>query len=489
MGKTVKINSKKRRTAMSPTKKSLLTILGLITATTAALAAMGAMEADVSNRLPVPSSHPDKGVTVTTEVVQDKVLKGADGRVTVSLNLAAARLPMLDNAPAQAADLVIVLDRSGSMEGQKLNDARQAVIRLLDQVSPADRLALVTYSNGVQTQSALVPMNEANRRQLTSTVAQVYAGGGTNLGGGLERGIDLLMRAPASERQRKVILISDGLANQGITDPMALGRMASAAVEHRFSISTVGVGLDFNETLMTAIADQGAGHYHFLENPQTFARVFETELQATRHVAAADVSIRIPMESGVRLISAGGYPIHHEKDTAVIHPGNLLSGQSRTLFLTFQVPTDVQREIVLGQVQVTYQDGDESHMVKASRPMTVACVADPAAVIASIKKDSWADQVVQEEFSRLKEAVAADIRDGDKARAQSRIQAYENRQETINTVVGSGKVAKNLTTDLPALRQRVDETFSGAPAAVAEKKKQVSKSLQYDGYQQRRDKK
>jgi Ca-activated chloride channel family protein len=55
------------------------------------------------------------------------------------------------------------------------------------------------------------------------------------------------------------------------------------------------------------------------------------------------------------LVGAGGYPIHHEKDTAVIHPGNLLSGQSRTLFLTFQVPTDVQKEIVMGQIQVTYQ--------------------------------------------------------------------------------------------------------------------------------------
>jgi Ca-activated chloride channel family protein len=474
---------------MSSTRKSLLTILGLITATTAALAAMGAMEADVPHHPPVPSSSHDKRVTVTTEVVQDKVLKGADGRVTVSLNLAAARLPELDTPPTQAADLVIVLDRSGSMEGEKLNDARQAVIGLLDQVSPEDRLALVTYSNAVQTQSGLVLMDDANRRQLTSAVAQVYAGGGTNLGGGLKRGIDLLMRAPSSERQRKLILISDGLANHGITDPIALGRMASAAVEHRFSISTVGVGLDFNETLMTAIADQGAGHYHFLENPQTFARVFETELQATRHVAVADVTIRIPMESGVRLVGAGGYPIHHKKDTAVIHPGNLLSGQSRTLFLTFQVPTDVQREIALGQIQVTYQHDGRPYTVKASRPMTVACVTDPAAVMASIKKVSWADQVVQEEFSRLKEAVAADIRDGDKARAQSRIQAYKNRQEAINTVVGSGKVAKNLTTDLPALRQRVEETFTGAPAAVAEKKKQVSKSMQYDSYQQRRDKK
>ena len=474
---------------MSTTKKSLLAIMGLILATTAALAAMGAMESGISTPLPILVPTGDKLVTVSTEVVQDKVLKGSDGQVTASLNLTSAQLPTFDNESVQAVDLVVVLDRSGSMEGQKLRDARQAVIRLLDQLGPEDRLALVTYSNGVQTQSALVPMNAANRKQLTSALKRVYAGGGTNLGGGLGRGIDMLMQPPDVERQRKVILISDGLANQGITDPDALGRMASAAVENRFSISTVGVGLDFNEMLMTAIADQGAGQYHFLEDPKVFAQVFESEFQAARHVAASDVNIRIPLEPGVRLVGAGGYPIRHEKGTAVIQPGNLLSGQSRTLYLTFHVPTAVEKEIVLGRVQVQYQLHGESRTVDASRPLTVTCVPDPKAVLASIKKDSWADQVVQEEFSRLKEEVAADIRDGDKTGAQARIQEYESKQVTINTIVGSGKVAKNLETDVQVLRQRVDETFVGAPAAVAEKKKQVSKSMQYDGYKLRRDKK
>ena len=474
---------------MSKNKKSLLAIMGLILATSAALAAMGAMGTGNPHPEPVPPPVGDKLLSVSSEVVQDKVLKGADGRVTVSLNLTAARLPTIDNEAAPATDLVVVLDRSGSMEGQKLNDARQAIIRLLDHFGPEDRLALVTYSNGVQTPSALVPMNETNRRQLTSVVKQVYAGGGTNLGGGLSRGIDILMVGPSAERQRKVILISDGLANQGITDPEALGRMAAAAMENRFSISTVGVGLDFNEMLMTTIADHGAGHYHFLEDPRVFAQVFEAEFQATRRVAAADVNIRIPLEPGVRLVGAGGYPISYENGTAVIHPGNLLSGQSRTLFLTFHVPTAQEKEIVMGRVQVEYQHHGESRTVDAARPLTVACVPDPAAVLASIKKDAWADQVVQEEFSSLKEAVAADIRDGDKTRAQARIHEYEARQEAINTVVGSGKVAKNLDVDVPTLRQRVDETFAGAPAAVAEKKKQVSKSLQYDGYKVRRDKK
>ena len=474
---------------MSTTQKSLLTIIGLILATTAALAAMGAMDTGSPPLVNPSTPAGDALLTVSTEVVQDKVLKGGDGRVTVSLNLTAARLPVLGSDPLPATDLVVVLDRSGSMQGQKLNNARQAVVQLLDQLGAEDRLSLVTYANGVQTLWPLLPMNAANHRRLITAVNQVDAGGGTNLGGGLSRGIDLLMRTADGARQRKLMLISDGLANQGITDPIALGRMASAAVENRFSISTVGVGLDFNEMLMTAIADQGAGHYHFLEDPQAFAQVFETEFQATRHVALANVEIRIPMEPGVRVVGAGGYPIRHDDDAAIIHPGNLLSGQSRNLYLTLEVPTTEEKEVVMGRVQVRYQHQGKSRTLDVARPLTVACVPDPKAVLASIKKDSWADQVVQETFSRLKEEVAADIRDGDRTRAQARIEDYEAKHEAINTVVGSDKVAQNLEIDVEALRQRVDETFRGAPAAVAEKRKKVSKAMQYDGYRLRRDKK
>jgi Ca-activated chloride channel family protein len=471
---------------MSTTKKSLLALIGLILATTAALAAMGAMGSG-NTPPPLTAASGDDRMTLTTEVVQDKVLQGGDGQVTVSLTLSGARLPMSQDVAVPSSDLVVVLDRSGSMEGQKISDARQAIIQLLDQLGPDDRLGLLTYSNGVQARSALVSMTAANRRQLTAAVRSIRAGGGTNLGAGLESGIAMLLQTPGHGRQRKLILISDGLANQGITGPEALGQMASRALQNHFSISTVGVGLDFNEVLMTAIADQGAGRYHFLENPQLFARAFESELKAARQVAAADVQLRIPLAPGVRLTAAGGYPIHHEDGAAVINPGDLRSGQRRTLYLTFAVPTQTEREITLGRIQAQYRHDDRIRTINASGPLTVACVPDEAAVMASIKKEHWGDQVVREAFSRLKEEVAADIRKGDKARAQARIQAYEAQQATINAVVGSSKVTKNLETDVHILRDKVDETFAGPPAAVAEKKKQASKSLQYEGYRMRRD--
>ena len=474
---------------MKKATRSLITIFGLIVATTAALAILGAMGTQATVSPTPPPVSAGCGLRVASKVVQEKILKDGDGRVTVALSLAAQRLPETVSIPTAAADLVIVLDRSGSMEGQKLSDACQAVVGLIDQLGPDDRLALITYSDAVQTLSPLMSVTASNYRQLVSLVREVVSGGGTNLGGGLRQGIDLLRGVSGGDRQHKVILISDGLANQGITDPSTLGRLAALAVENRFSVSTVGVGLDFNETLMTAIADHGAGSYHFLEDPRSFARVFENELMASRRVTVDDLQIRIPLSPGVHLADASGYPVRNENGVAVVHPGSLLSEQQRTIFLTFTVPTDTLGTIPLGRLQMQYMFDGQARTFDALSPLTVACVNDPAAAMASINKGAWADQVLKDEFSQLKEAVAAEIRDGDKSAAQIRIREYEVKQAAINAVVGSGRVTENLATDVRALRNQVDETFAVPPAAIAEKKKQVSKSLQYDSYKLRRDKK
>ncbi len=473
---------------MSSPRKQLISIIVLIAATSITLAAMAERRIESPTAGPTAGAVGDAGITLSAEVVQDKILEGGDGRVTVAVHLTADRLPETTDRSIPPADLVVVLDRSGSMQGPKIADARRAVVRLLDQLDRRDRLALVTYADGVHVTAPLTAVTDAGRRELVALIDGILAGGGTNLGGGLQQGIAMLTPAAEAERRRKIILISDGLANQGITDPAALGRMASTAVAHRFSISTVGVGLDFNETLMSTLADQGAGSYHFLEDPRAFARVFEAELQSSRRVAAADVAIRVPLEPGIRLVSAGGYPIRRDGSMAMIHPGDLRSGQARTLYLTFQVPTATRGTVSLAGMAVDYRRDGRRRSLALPQPLSVACVGDAAAAMASIKKEAWADQVVKEAFSRLKEAVAADIRSGDKAGAKTKIRDYARRQADINAVVGSEKVAANLETEVRALSEQVDETFAGPPAAVARKAKQVSKSLQYDGYQRRRDK-
>ena len=107
----------------------------------------------------------------------------------------------------------------------------------------------------------------------------------------------------------------------------------------------MGVGLDFNEVLMTAIADRGTGSYYYLENPMAFAEVFQKEFFYTRATVATNVSISFPLGSGISIADAAGYPLTVQKDRAVFYPGDLRAGQTRKLFLTLQVPTNLQVQV------------------------------------------------------------------------------------------------------------------------------------------------
>jgi Ca-activated chloride channel family protein len=478
---------------MQPIKKGLWRMITLIGTLSAVLVLVGAHDrAQATRTAPAAAGTHGNGdiVQLSTALVQDKLLIGSDGKISVALDLAVEEMPALTtDRPRQRIDLVVVLDRSGSMQGQKLDYARQAIVRMLDWLSPDDRLGLIIYDDTIQTLLPLTTVNESHRRIFAATVARIQAGGGTNLGGGLQVGIDAARHFPAEGRLRKVILISDGLANHGITDPAALGRMASGAVTHGIAVSTVGVGYDFNESLMTALADYGAGRYHFLENPQTFTAVLQHEFESTRNVAAVGLEIRLPLKNGLRLLDAGGYPIQTEGNVAVIQPGDLLSAERRRIFLTLQLPVDRARRHTISGLTVRYQHAGRPVTLTLPKPLTVACVADEAAVLGSIDKKVWGSQVVQEDFGRLKETVADAIRKGEKEEALKLIKTYESRTEAINSSVASPQVSENLEGEVQVLRRSVEDTFSGAPAAVAEKQKQNAKSLQYDGYKSRRDKK
>lgn len=474
---------------MKPLNKGFLTIVMLIGVTTLALVYVEKKSQAVATVLPVPADPQEDVVKVDTKLVQDKVLQGSDGKVSVALTLTGAQVEQEGDVPVQPVDLVVVLDRSGSMEGQKIADARQAVIRLMERLSAHDRMAVITYSNAVELVSPLTTMTNANRENLAARVRMIQPGGGTNLGGGLDYGISSLKSSAAAGRQRKIILISDGLANQGVTDPYSLGRMAANGTEYSLGVSTVGVGNDFNELLMTTIADHGAGNYYFLENPTAFARVFEKEFEMTRNIVAGGLEIRIPLAGGVQLIDAGGYPIAREGNYAVIKPGDLLAGQQRKIFLTYQVPSHQVASYTLGNVHVNYLHNGMKQGVSNNQLLTVSCVKDQKAVVASIDEEAWSEQVVKEDYNKLKDSVASAIRKGRKEEALKTIEEYEVRNRSLNNSVGSSVVAENLEGDVQSLKQSVEDTFTGAPAAVAEKKKNQAKVLQYESYQIRRDKK
>ena len=296
-------------------KQNLVYLIVLIMISTAALilAARGDALHWPSETLPA-DSHVKTGILgVSAHLVQQKVLQGSDGTVGMELVIKAEKIPVDTNTVAQHVDMVVVLDRSGSMSGAKIQDARRAILDLIGQLSGQDRLALISYSTDVRTHFDLLPVNNGNRPLMESAVRQLSPGGGTNLGAGLQAGIRMIARAERGGKPAKLILISDGLANRGIVDPNTLGRMAAEAVRSEFAVSTVGVGDEFNEFLMTTIADRGTGYYYYLDNPQAFAEVFQKEFYLARNTLATAVTVHVPLAPGVELLDASGYPLTRTK--------------------------------------------------------------------------------------------------------------------------------------------------------------------------------
>ena len=464
--------------------RSLTLIASLAVLTVAVFAATGRGK---------PPGHPPgpplpaggSAITFSGHLVQTHVLKGSPGQVGIELTLAAAA-PAAASADGRGIDFVVVLDRSGSMQGAKLEYARHSLQHLLGSLNADDRFALFSYSDLVQKQCDLLPVTDANRALMRAAVAGIDSSGATNLGAGLRAGIDLITAASRPGHPGRVILISDGLANRGVTDPSALAGMAATAAGREFAVSTVGVGADFNEFLMTQIADRGAGSYYYLENPSAFAEVFRRESVSAKSAAATGISVSIPLPAGVRVADAAGYPVSVAGDRAVFYPGSLRTGQTRRIFLTLQVPTETEAQFNLAGITARWlQDGVERES-RLEQTFTIACVGDPERVAASIDRGRWEGKVLKEDYSRLKQEVASEIRSGRKDGAMNRISSYEREMKAMNSAVGSHAVEQNLENDLKELRDRVADSFSGPPAAAAEKQNSSAKALQYEGYSERR---
>ncbi len=471
------------------TLRTLFVVGVLAVVTIAAMAYSRSGVSPLSTNDPNLTSSGRSGIVqIAAQLAQNKLLVGGDGTVSLSLTMTADETTVQGQREERNVDMVIVLDRSGSMDGEKIRDAKLAIMELLRNMGEGDRFALVTYSDYVSTHFSLTECTESNKELLATAVNMVTPGGNTNLGAGLQEGMRVLASGRRNGNMGKVVLISDGLANEGVTDTYSLSEMASAAVRGEFAVSTVGVGLDFNEVLMSAIADRGTGNYYFMETPMEFARVFLQEFHLTRDVAAASVEVRATLGQGVELVDAAGLPVEHVGGDAVFYPGDLLSGRSRTLHLTFRVDAGQEGSHDLGGLSVRYTYGGETYTVTLDEPLTVACVLDQSEALASIDPAVWEEKVIQEDYNRLREDVGQSVSAGDYEGAMGLIEAYETEQSELNAHVSSPVVTDNLENDLDDLRSNVEEAFTGSDEEQEYRQDVYSRELQNEGYAERRAK-
>jgi len=248
----------------------------------------------------------------------------------------ALRAPEVQREGREPLNLALVIDRSASMNSDsKIGYVRKAAHLLTDNLTRQDFVAIVTYNHEVQT---LVPMHPVvNREYLHHRIVELTAAGETNISGGLLEGCAQLEKRLTAAGQHRVILLTDGLANRGVTDPNQLVALAQKCAQRGIGVTTIGVGTDFNETLLTRMAQAGRGHYVYAANPDQIPAAIESELGAMLATVTQNVKLQMELPAGVEVQQVYGREEAFKPGVLEESLGDLTSGEERRMLIKFRV--------------------------------------------------------------------------------------------------------------------------------------------------------
>ncbi len=328
-----------------------------------------------------------------------------------------------DRAPL---NLALVIDRSTSMSGGKLEEAKVASRRLVDMLSPQDRLAIVSYGSDVSTELESRRATPANKELFYNAIARIQLSGSTNLSGGYVQGVREVMPHNRDDSVNRVLLLSDGQANVGITQVSQLRSLASRHLEKGVSLSTMGIGLDYNEELMTAMAENGAGNYYFIENEKALASIFEKECKGLSATVAKRTVLTLTVKPGVELLEVRGFPYKLKGNQARIQLSEFFAKQTKDIVARLSVTTSAPGLIPILSARLDYEDVAQSKRVNATTSVSAVATSDTKK-LATVEKDVM-KRVEQVKIAKtFKDALDA-YETGDRVKAEKLI--AKQRQET-----------------------------------------------------------
>jgi Ca-activated chloride channel family protein len=273
-------------------------------------------------------------------VQPERLLLRPDTRARRTLRVEVVAPDAAPHAPRPALDLGLALDRSGSMAGgQKFSLALEAAERALRTLSPRDRVTIVTFDDEVE---VAVPPMAATPRAVEDAVrvlSDLGPRGNTNLFGGWQRACVELLRGGAPGAMARVLVLSDGLANQGVTEPGGIVAAVADMLARGVRTSTLGVGADFDEQLMTSMGVAGGGNAWFAGEAARIPELLAGELGEALEAVAASAQLVVDAPQGAEVRCLHRFGTSHPTPTrTVVDLGPLLSRQVLELALELRLP-------------------------------------------------------------------------------------------------------------------------------------------------------
>lgn len=416
-----------------------------------------------------PSSVPGS-LRLTGKLSHPYVTPGASD-VFMNLEVAGVEVPGARRAPVNIA---LVIDRSGSMSGEKIAQARRAARDLIDQLTPADRLAIVDYGTDVRVFRADFATEE-NKRRMKAYVARIEDSGGTNIGDGLNAGRAQVMQARSDFSANRIMLISDGQPTVGMTSRGGLVRLAQGIKAQGVTVTSLGVGYDFNEDLMQQLASVGGGSYGYLRDASAIAGILQRDLQQATTLVARDVKLSINLPEGVDSAEVLGRPSSMVGGALVVTMPDFSAGQVERLVVRVRANAKAGAMAQdISDVKLDYQDVLAERAADASLKLAAAVTHDATLAVKNADRDTLVVATRARSAMNLHRAAEKASR-GDTAGAQKELEEADGFFDSIATVVGGANVAADKQ-QLGEQRRRVQ----AAPAASPEAQSDMVKSMKLE---------
>jgi len=412
-------------------------------------------------------------VTLQVNSANPVLLERRTQTTLVQLNLVGAE-PADLGRQRMPVNLAVVVDESGSMGGDRIERAKEAARTVVSMLGPQDVFSLVAYSDEAITLVPATKMTDRNAAYVA--IERIEAAGSTALFAGVSKGLSEVRKFHERNRVNRVVLLSDGMANVGPSSPGELASLGRAAGREGISVTTIGLGLGYNEDLMSQLAMASDGNHAFVENSVDLARVFEQELGGVLSVVAQRIQINIQCPSGVRPLRVLDQNADIRGQNVQLNYNQIYGRQNKSVLLEVEVTGKREGEqMELAQVQVLYDDPTSKRRETQQGKTVVRFTASESTVRREVYKPALVEAARAKTNIASKKAL--ELRDkGDLVGAGAIMKATVDSLQVQAVQYNAPELAE----ESKAAEQEAQTLSAPAPASEMNKSRKELKARQYE---------
>lgn len=364
--------------------------------------------------------------TITCKVEPERSVLIADKPESIMVKVAlrgAERTLQGERAPINMA---LVIDRSGSMSGDRIAQAKDAAIAAVERLTASDILSVVIFDQSIDTIVPAQPVG--NKHEIIARIREITARGSTAIFGGVSQAAAEVRKNSERGFINRIVLLSDGQANVGPQSPGDLGRLGLSLMKEKISVTTIGVGLGYNEDLMTRLASKSDGNSYFVENSDDLPRIFKSELGNVLSVVAKSVQLSVRFSPGATPVEIVGRDGHIDGKVVTLDFNQIYSSQEKYVLIRTECdPGRHGDSRTIAHAEVSFVDVEANKTKRVASVGSVSFSENVAVVRESVKKD-----VVREAALNYNAAVVEKaIRLADEGKREEAALLFEKQAATL----------------------------------------------------------